>query len=647
MLEGTRDKWFRPSDVKVAPDGSLIVADWYDPGVGGHRMGDVERGRLFRIVPKHHPGSYRSPEFNLQTVEGAIAALRSPNKATHYLAWQALRALGEQAESALLQVWEDDPNARMRARALWLLGRLPGRGIHYVDVASRDKDKNIRCQSLRLARQLEDVDVLPVVERLVEDPQASVRRECAIALRHNKAEATALLWARLAKQYHGSDRWYLEALGIAADGQWDRFMQAWMEMVDGQWNTPSGRDLVWRSRASQTATWLGEILADATVPTADLPRYFRALDFVDPEARDEVAAQLAFGVSVGDEQRKALVMLEATRRIQPNKVKQTPKYQQAIHQALDAFDRNLDFVNIIRRFGLQQRVPDLLQIAIQHPHDQLGVEAMRVLCEQNQIDLLRDTIRQAEEGDIEGLIQVLGNTGDNRAVELLQEIVDSAGQTTSARRLAVRALAKSNAGARRLLREIRREQLAADLIDAATASLHMSRSRQIRNEAAQLLPLPPSKTAEPLPPISQLARLRGDAASGRTVFSGVGTCSKCHVVQGQGKEVGPNLSEIGTKLSREALYESILYPSAGISHNYEAYNLVTVDGEVFTGLLTSKTSAEVVVTTDDGIARRYATDDVDELVKQTVSLMPADIQKLMTKQELVDVVEYLTTLRKK
>ena len=50
ILNGTRDQWFRPSDVCVAPDGSLIVADWYDPGVGGHRQGDVDRGRLFRVV---------------------------------------------------------------------------------------------------------------------------------------------------------------------------------------------------------------------------------------------------------------------------------------------------------------------------------------------------------------------------------------------------------------------------------------------------------------------------------------------------------------------------------------------------------------------------------------------------------------------
>lgn len=55
VLIGTRDKWFRPADVCVAPDGSLFVADWYDPGVGGNGMGDLDRGRVFRVAPPDTP----------------------------------------------------------------------------------------------------------------------------------------------------------------------------------------------------------------------------------------------------------------------------------------------------------------------------------------------------------------------------------------------------------------------------------------------------------------------------------------------------------------------------------------------------------------------------------------------------------------
>ncbi|HUF62074.1 MAG TPA: hypothetical protein VMN36_08360 [Verrucomicrobiales bacterium] len=55
ILKGARDPWFRPSDVAAAPDGSLFVADWYGPGVGGHAMGDLQRGRIFRVAPPGTP----------------------------------------------------------------------------------------------------------------------------------------------------------------------------------------------------------------------------------------------------------------------------------------------------------------------------------------------------------------------------------------------------------------------------------------------------------------------------------------------------------------------------------------------------------------------------------------------------------------
>ena len=52
ILKGEKDQWFRPADVCVAPDGSLIVADWYDPGVGGHAAGDQTKGRIYRVAPQ-------------------------------------------------------------------------------------------------------------------------------------------------------------------------------------------------------------------------------------------------------------------------------------------------------------------------------------------------------------------------------------------------------------------------------------------------------------------------------------------------------------------------------------------------------------------------------------------------------------------
>ena len=73
LLSCPADKWFRPVDVAAAPDGSVFVADWYDPGVGGHNLVDFDRGRIYRLAP---PGSsYRIPKVDVSNPGGAASAL--------------------------------------------------------------------------------------------------------------------------------------------------------------------------------------------------------------------------------------------------------------------------------------------------------------------------------------------------------------------------------------------------------------------------------------------------------------------------------------------------------------------------------------------------------------------------------------------
>ena len=134
---------------------------------------------------------------------------------------------------------------------------------------------------------------------------------------------------------------------------------------------------------------------------------------------------------------------------------------------------------------------------------------------------------------------------------------------------------------------------------------------------------------------------------GKVSFNTVATCSKCHVVNNIGKEVGPNLTEIGSKLSKQAMWESILFPSAGISHNYETYSVVLNDGNVINGIMISQTPEAVSIRTIEAITHNIKVSDIDEIIKQKISLMPADIQKVLTVDELVNVVEYMMTLTKK
>ena len=147
--------------------------------------------------------------------------------------------------------------------------------------------------------------------------------------------------------------------------------------------------------------------------------------------------------------------------------------------------------------------------------------------------------------------------------------------------------------------------------------------------------------------MKQLLRQRGHVENGKEVFAKVGTCADCHKVGDAGKLVGPDLSEIGSKLSREAMYESILDPSAGINHNYEQYIVLLDTGKSAAGLLVNETDESITLRNAEGVDNTFAKEEIDEFEKSEVSLMPAGLQKKLTKQQLVDLVEYLLTLKKK
>ena len=119
ILKGEKDQWFRPADVCVAPDGSLIVADWYDPGVGGHAAGDQTRGRIYRVSKPGAPYQVTKPDYS--NPESAEAALQSPNLATRYKARMALEKMGAAAVPVLEKHWQSDAAPTAKARAFWTL----------------------------------------------------------------------------------------------------------------------------------------------------------------------------------------------------------------------------------------------------------------------------------------------------------------------------------------------------------------------------------------------------------------------------------------------------------------------------------------------------------------------------------------------
>jgi arylsulfatase A-like enzyme len=300
LVHSKGDLNYRPSDVSVAPDGSLIIADWFDPVDCCHRTVN-DAGRIFRVAPPKH--AYVVPDFDFKTPAGAAKALRNPNLSVRYKAWTALQAMHEKARPVLAKMAADQ-NPRFRARALWALAAIKGGAPKAIELALQDEDDNLRALALRIARR-HGILIEPLVRRLVRDESALVRRECAVSLHRVATSEAAELWAQLALQHNGKDRWYLEALGIGEKGNETACFKAWLKKAADAWKAPAGRDLVWRSRAPEAAGLLVKLVLDPKVPESEHPRFMRALDFHSGKAKEDALATLLLNLDAPAEPKKA------------------------------------------------------------------------------------------------------------------------------------------------------------------------------------------------------------------------------------------------------------------------------------------------------------------------------------------------------
>ena len=669
VADGSADRWFRPSDVCVAPDGSLIVADWYDPGVGGHGMGDIEKGRIYRIAPLGSKWSV--PKHDFSSVAGAVAAIESPNLSTRATALERLSQDPEAAAKALTAALERPSDSRHAARLAWALGALPGKGAATMAGLLGSKNSDHRIVGLRMAR-LTDTDSLAALEKLAADPSAAVRREVAVALRGIEGIRADAVWAKLAKSHSAGDRWELEALGIAAQGRgntslWDGRLAAWQAAVGDGWKTPAGREIVWRSRAAVSPKLICELLADPQVGTAESLALIRALDFQDTAAASAAIRDLVVRLDAPDEKLQ-VILPELVLRIDPAGGVDG-KLADRIAAAAAAVPGTQAFVDIVNRFRLSSRAGDLVTLAAADgTTDAVAVSAITAALDLGATDTIREAIatasaergeavdirRAAAEGDLPPspavtkatrLLAALGLRGQGPALDILLKTIASADASPEIRVAAIRGLARTQGGAGRIVAMAKAGELTGTLPQAAALAISGSPWGDVRQAAADVLPLPQGRGGEKLPAVAELLKRSGSPEKGKAVFAGVGTCAKCHVVQGEGKMVGPDLSGIGAKLSREALYESVLAPSAAISHNYETWTALSKDGRAITGLLVSKTPQEVVIRGADGVDATLSGDELEEFIRQPVSLMPADLAATLSAEELVDVVSWLETLR--
>jgi putative heme-binding domain-containing protein len=136
--------------------------------------------------------------------------------------------------------------------------------------------------------------------------------------------------------------------------------------------------------------------------------------------------------------------------------------------------------------------------------------------------------------------------------------------------------------------------------------------------------------------------MAGDRERGREVFAKV--CATCHQAEGRGTDVGPNLSTV-TNRSPEDLLVHVLDPNREVAPNFMNYNVATVQGRVFSGIIAEESASAIVVKRSEGATDVIPREQIEEVKSTGVSLMPEGLEKGMTVAEFADLIAFVRTIR--
>jgi len=297
-------KLFRPSDVAVGADGAIYVTDWFDPRVGGHADHDNScSGTIYRIAPKGFKPV--NPTIDLKTVEGAITALRSPAPNVRWTGFNALKNRGSEALPAVTALMQDkDP--WISIRGVWLLPYLGQDGVSKCTELLTSPDERIRLVAFRSLKR-SGHDIYSAAKQLAVDPSPALRRDAALAMRGLPAKKAAPVLIEVAKGWDGTDKNYLESIGLGSENQepaiWTALRKALAPGDPLKWNDNFAK-LTWRLWPT---TAIGDLKARAqatalTKEQRDLA--VESLAFID----DPKAADAMFDLASDDSPAKTEAM---------------------------------------------------------------------------------------------------------------------------------------------------------------------------------------------------------------------------------------------------------------------------------------------------------------------------------------------------
>jgi len=648
------DPHFRPTQILLAPDGNLLVCDWY-----GRDDESELTGRVWKL-------SYVGKEPVGNTAHGAtasgklsgIAGLGSPDPIVRENSAAELAKRGDDQTTlqALRRQASQGTEPLGAAYALWTLVRI-GTPAALTELAAgtEHSDWRVRRLALRLLRRFEVSNADATAQKLQIDRDPAVQLEAALTRKDPVARRDAL--TKVLKSGAALDEFlrYEGAAHLAqvADAATLNDLTHASEYEVRLAGFIAIDVALWEKTAAQGAAQetLEKLLARPHL-AADVPLLIKLVT-MNRDARwiPGLLALLSRNDLTPTDTAQAILALRGMSPENAAKLGQevTRKLLEAARTGQIAFNTPAEKLTLLELLTLEGPTPYALAQLSKLLGERDGPVRERAH------DLARDFGKQASSLADGVRRQLNGNATVEQKIEAISTLAcieDKPGkdwtdwlvnQPEPVRKEVVRSwrqFANQPDLARALL------AAAPELIksDASYKSELRAILVQLKispSEIDSLYLLPAADQAE----LAKLAlsghSSRGQASLGRQVFRRAG-CTKCHVTSGDVK-LGPSLAGIGKAQKPEYLIESVLEPSKIIKTGFETESVQTVDGKVLSGMVRDAGDALIVIEAEK--ETRVLKKDVEARSVQKKSIMPEGQEKQLSAPEFVDLIAYLVSLK--
>ncbi|MFL5242394.1 MAG: PVC-type heme-binding CxxCH protein [Gemmataceae bacterium] len=612
------DPWFRPVNLTIGPDGALYVADFYREVIETpislpddiKRKLNLEsrgRGRIWRVVPEGFVPT-KMPHYHKEGAEDLVRRLEDANS------WGRLtaqRLLGERQDAKSIAPLEklarEAAFAPGRAHALWTLDGLGGLKDGLVLEALKDKEGGIREQALRLSetRLVNSSALREAVAKLADDPSPRVRFQLAFTLGALDTPKAAKALTKIARR-DTADPWTQTAILSSARNCSASLLENLL--ADKEFTkdiTPPKEQFLGRLAAILGARPGDKELARVLNQLGDCPKEADALT---------LAVLKGLGAGMHNSGRA----LAAYWRQSPASLKEP------LERIRPIFQRSL------KKGHDEKRAPGERAAAI-------GLLAYGPFTEASQ---LQDLLEPKNPLEVQlAVVRALSVHDDVRAADTL--LASWAGFSPVVRREVLEALFARKDWLLRLLEALENKTvLAAQLDPARVQQLKNHPDGQIRRKAEALLQGQVAADRKKVVDDYRSALdLNADAAKGKLVFKK--TCATCHRLENEGIEVGPDLLSALRNKTREVLIIDILDPSREVEPRYVNYLVTTKAGRIMTGMIAVETPTSLTLRRAEKAEDTLLRSQIEEIQATTKSLMPEELEKLLSKQDLADLIAYL------